>query len=181
MIGTQAEYARHLGVSEAYVSKMKRDGKIPVRADGKIDFAEADMARKRNGDPARAPLQTPAAFDASSRPEQPAAASNVGGVSYSDARTAREAYQAKLAKLEYEERTGKLIPRREVEDAMVTAGRSIRSGLDAIPGLADSIVAAVRNGGGPLEVRQLLRTKVVELEKKIAESLTRLGGDDGED
>lgn len=183
MIGTQKDYADHIGKSKQYVNKLVRQGRIPVRSDGKVDFAEADHALRRTADPARAmaedePDNDAPASEASEPTPQPAPA---GGVSYSNARTAREAYAAKLAKLEYEQRIGQVVSRREVEDAMVAAGRAIRSGLDAIPGLADEVVAVCSQGGGSLEVRQLLRGRVRELEQVIADSLTRMGRDDGQD
>ncbi len=66
---------------------------------------------------------------------------------YQQHRAAREGYNAEMARLELEEKLGRLIDKQDVEESMVTAGRSIRQGLDAIPGWSDEIDAAARNGG----------------------------------
>ena len=175
MIGSQVEYARHVGISKQAVNKLVKAGKIPIRPDGKIDFAEADHARKVNGDPARAMAEPPPDDDdASAMPEQ---AAQPGGFSYSKARTAREAYQAKLAQLEYERQSGLLLPKREVEDAMVASGRNIRQGLDAIVGWADEVDAAARNGGADA-VRALLKERVRGLESMMVENLNLLVDDE---
>lgn len=44
----QAEYAAHIDRSQQYVSRMVREGKIPVASDGSIDPVAADQARNRN-------------------------------------------------------------------------------------------------------------------------------------
>ena len=145
MIGSQAAYARHAGISKQAVNKMVKQGKIPLTQSGKVDFAEADYARQQNGDPSRRMPKSPSA----SVPDMALAdpAPETGGISYSKARTAREAYQAKMAQLEYERQMGKWLPRQEIEDAMVAAGRKIRQGMDGVIRWADEMDAAARNGG----------------------------------
>ena len=53
-IGTKADYARHVGKSRSYITKLVRQGRIPVRKDGKIDFAKADQDRLAGADPSQA-------------------------------------------------------------------------------------------------------------------------------
>jgi hypothetical protein len=178
MIGTQAEYARHIGVTKQAVGKMVKEGRIPIRPDRKIDFAEADFARAQNGDPARqqagqAPTSTelPPPDDAGDVPH-----SGSGKVTYNAARTVREGYAAKLAKLEYEKQLGQVLPRQEVEDAMVASGRRIRQGLDGIVTWSEELDAAARNGGADA-VRALLKEKVRGLETMIVDSLNLLADD----
>jgi len=48
---------------------------------------------------------------------------------YMQAKTAREVYEAKLAQLDYERESGKLIKKQEVDGAMFEIARSIRDGL----------------------------------------------------
>ncbi|WP_073953759.1 hypothetical protein [Thalassospira sp. TSL5-1] len=183
MIGSKSEYARHLGVSPAAVTKMVKTGKIPVRDDGRIDFADADFARRANGDPARAPshstnepVENRSDNDASlfdlgeerDTSKQPDARSNP---TYTDARTEREQYAAKLARLDYEQKMGNLLPKQEILDAMVASGRRIRQGLDSMIGWAEEIDAAARNGGSDA-VRTVLKQKTRDLQTMIAESLS---------
>lgn len=181
MIGSQAAYARHVGISRQAVNKMVQRGKIPLMPDGQVDFAEADHARRQNGDPARRMTEAPAAtsppkYDKDDlAPER--AAPGMGGLSFSKARTAREAYQAKMAQLEYERQLGRWLPKGEIEDAMVASGRKIRQGLDGLIGWADELDAAARNGGAEA-VRALLKQKVRALESMVVKSLNLLVDDE---
>lgn len=194
MIGSQADYARHRGISKQAVNKAVKAGTIPLMPDGKIDFAEADRARADNGDPARrlslepeSPAPTPsgrATTEPKPEPEPAAEAAaggppEAGGLTFNAAKTAREAYQAKIAQLDYEQRVGQLLPRREVEDAMATSGRKIRQGLDGLVRWAGELDAAARNGGVDA-VRLVLRDRVRALETLIVDSLNLLG-DDGDE
>lgn len=49
--GTQREYAEHRGCSEAYVSKLKREGKLVLTAAGKVDFEATDKLLLAASDP----------------------------------------------------------------------------------------------------------------------------------
>jgi len=57
----------------------------------------------------------------------------VSGPSYAQSRAIREAYLARLAKIEYEERLGKLISRDEVQVAAFNKFRMFRDGMLNIP------------------------------------------------
>ena len=176
MIGTQVEYANHIGVSKQAVSKMVKQGKITLRTDGKVDFAAADHARGKNLDPA---FIKPSSKDASTDLLQDVtpSADERNSPSYSQARTAREAYQAKMAKLEYERQVGLYLPKQDIEDALVASGRTIRQGLDAMIGWADELDAAARHGGADA-VRRVLKERVKGLEDMIVTSLNLLAQDE---
>ncbi len=190
-VGNQAAYAKHRGVSRQAISKLVKAGKIPLEESGKINFARADMVLGQNMDPSRGLAanmagQTNAAdadgdadlFDqtsASTGSQRPADESN-----YQTSRAKREGYNAELARLQLEQQQGFLIDRRDVEEAMVTAGRKIRQGMDGIGSWSDEIDAVARNGGVNA-VRALLKDKVRGLEELIAASLTALVGDDDGD
>lgn len=170
LIGTQADYARHAGVSRQAVHKMVTKGQVEMDENGQINFAEADFARQQHADPAR------------QNNDEEAAVTHAGSgadadPSYSQARATRERYQADLVRLEYEEKIGLLLRRQDVEDAMAMAGRKIRQSLDALPQWADDIDAAARNGG-VAAVRALLRDRVRELESKLVNSLNLLVDDE---
>jgi len=85
-------YAQHRGVSHTAVAKAIKAGRIPQEPDGSVDPAKADAAWDRN---------TIARGDADSGD----ARSGVPNLQTS--RAIREAYAARLAKLDFEERTGK--------------------------------------------------------------------------
>lgn len=171
-IGSQAEYARHADISRAAVNKAVKNGKIPLRPDGKIDFALADEIRRGSANPARDPEPDPlpeAAEASFAAPED---------LTYRASRAERERIAAERAAMDLAKLKGELISRQEVADALVTAGRAIRNKLDALPNMADEIVAIVAGGGGAREVRQAISKRVTDLEQSVSDTLARLGGED---
>lgn len=146
---TKAEFAAHLGVSKPAVSKMVKSGRIPVRADGKIDLESAVEAynaskqlgressaksgaaggrpsrkgttRKRSASP---PLPDDLAADDDAPPPGSGGSSEYVRVQqqFARAKLAEKTYQAKLRQLEYEKSKGLVLTREEVEaDAAATA------------------------------------------------------------
>ncbi|WP_299735410.1 hypothetical protein [uncultured Endozoicomonas sp.] len=79
------------------------------------------------------------------------------------ARTMREAFKAKMAKMEYEEKAGKLTDASKVKSEAFRAGRIVRDALLGIPDRLSDVLAAEQDPG---EVRQLL---VNELEMILNE------------
>lgn len=191
-VGNQAAYAKHRGVSRQAISKLVKSGKIPVTRSGnsiEINFAQADKALGQTIDPSRTlaaesgsqPVGKPQSggdlFDQPAVTQIEAGQSGEQSSDYQQHRAAREGYNAEIARLDLEERLGRLVDKQDVEESMVTAGRQIRQGLDAIPGWSDEIDAAARNGGVNA-VRSLLKEKVRGLEEMIADSLVVIADDD---
>jgi hypothetical protein len=134
---SQKQYAQRKRVSPQYVNKLVREGKITLEAGGKIDPKKADamlevfrrpgrVKGKRLGVKATKAAKkttttrrTSAAAEAKPRrvhvapAEKPTSATR----SLAAARAEREDWQAKLARLDYEERSGKLLPADEVVKA----------------------------------------------------------------
>ncbi|MHC8493423.1 hypothetical protein ACTU44_12020 [Thalassospira sp. SM2505] len=192
-VGNQAAYAKHRGVSRQAISKLVKSGKIPFTKAGsviEINFAQADKALGQTIDPSRTlaaesgsqPVGKPHSggdlFDQPVVTQIDTGQSGEQGSDYQQHRAAREGYNAEIARLDLEERLGRLVDKQDVEESMVTAGRQIRQGLDAIPGWSDEIDAAARNGGVNA-VRSLLKEKVRILQDVIATSLVVLIEDDG--
>jgi hypothetical protein len=105
---SQAEYARHRGVSRQAIGKLIGK-KITLLPNGKIDVVAADRALGETRERVTVRDDEPDG-DAASAPEveAPRAAAPTGGLT--KAKTVTEVYRARLAQLEYEEKTGKLIP-----------------------------------------------------------------------
>ena len=131
--------------------------------DGKIDAQRADEQWERNTQekvppvtaPKRAaprPVERPA-DEPPSHPEAP----GIGGLEYAKARAIREQYLARLAKIEFEERSGKLVNRDEVQVAAFNRFRAFRDGMLNI---ADRISAVVAAEGDPIKVHDLLTTEI---------------------
>jgi len=142
-------YARHRGVALSAVQKAIASGRIHPEPDGRIDPIKADAQwdrHTRTAQPTTPRVTTarppPVALHAS----QPAAptSDDARGVDYHKARAVRETYSARLAKLEFEERTGKLISKDEVDIKYFQLARQLRERMQQIPRkVAPEIVALV--------------------------------------
>jgi hypothetical protein len=121
------EYGRHRGVSHVAVLKAIRSGRIRQTRDGLIDCEKADRDWLRNTHPApRARRAVPVQADSG----------------YSLARTMREVYLARLARLEFEQRDAALLNADEVRVAEFTVLESFRRQMLAIPDALDTQIAA---------------------------------------
>jgi len=155
------EAARRLGVSDTAVHKAIKAGRVAVA--GKTDsgrplmdwpdterrwLANSDVSKRSHvgsrGSPVRAQDAPRVKLTTSDRMDEAPAGSgdDLGGdgprsgrgAGYAQARAAREVFQAKLAKLEYEERTGKLVSADEVKVAWykhITAAKTRIMGIPA--------------------------------------------------
>lgn len=136
---SQRAYARHRGTTHRAVQKAIESGRIATH-DGKIDPAEADRMWELNTDPGK-PKGTATQRDADGVATPPAGAPpdggggklRDGGLSYADARAVREAYAARLAKLDYEERSGKLVNADKVGEAWQQIVQASRTKVLALP------------------------------------------------
>ncbi len=145
-------YAKHRGVSLAAVQKAIRSGRIATNGDGLIDSDRADAewnAKTRPGQ-RRAKSAAPAAREPG---EVPVGA----GIDYFRARAIRENYLARLAKIEFEEKTAKLISRDEVQVAAFTKARTVRDNLLNIP---DRLAATLAAEGDADKVHQILTGEI---------------------
>ena len=147
-------YAQHRGVSHTAVAKAIKAGRISKEPDGSIDPAKADAQWARNTLPSQNPntsaakpapkVATPPVSTVSSREAQVPLETRATAPDYQTSRAIREAYAARLAKLEFEERTGKLLNADEVKVKHFNLARLLRDRIQQIPRkLAPQIVAAV--------------------------------------
>jgi hypothetical protein len=93
---TQAEYARHRGKSRQYISRLAKAGVLVMRGD-KVDAPASDAVLDDRPEPvsdrvAAAPIE---------------AAST--GTTFAQAKTADMVFKARLRKMEYDQRMGKLM------------------------------------------------------------------------
>ena len=147
-------YARHRGVALSAVQKAIATGRIHPEPDGRIDPIKADAQWDRHTRTAqpttprvtttRPPPVTQHASQPAPPPPMPQATDDARGVDYHKARAVRETYSARLAKLEFEERTGKLISKDEVDIKYFQLARQLRDRMQQIPRkVAPEIVALV--------------------------------------
>ena len=133
-------YAQHRGVSEGAVRKAIKTGRIQTEADGSIDPVKADAAWDRNTNQAQQ-RETVVPEKVAAMSPQPQ--EKRGAVpAYQTSRAVRETYAAKMAKLEFEERSGKLVQADEIQVAAFNTARRVRDRLFCIPARLAAVLAA---------------------------------------
>lgn len=171
---TQAEYARHRGVSREAVRKALRNGRIRANANGLIDPAAADAAWSVNTVPS-----LPAA-DPAAPPEPPAPPEDgtQSGVHYSipkgmtlvEAMTQKAYLSAQRVKLDLEAAARKLVEVALVEDVAFTAAHNARDRLLSLPDRIGDELATITNATDlKRRLREELRLVCDELAGDIAE------------
>ena len=175
------EYAKHRGVFPRAVEAAIAAGRIRRDADGLIDAEQADRdwqahtssirsaASKLNGSRGQqirralknaAPASVnPVNEPASAQPEAAKSEATDMGA-YAKARAAREHWQSELARLNFEARQKKLLPRDEVTGAARSFYSSFKTALEAIPDrLADELAAT----GDSAQVRKILTDEIASV------------------
>jgi hypothetical protein len=174
-------YAQHRGVSHTAVAKAIKAGRISKEPDGSIDPAKADAQWVRNTLPsqnlntsaskpapkvATPPVSTPVATGSSRELQPPMETGRISAPDYQTSRAIREAYAARLAKLEYEERTAKLISSDEVEMRTFNLARRLRDRMQTLPRRLAAALAAEQD---PRVIEQRLDDEI----RQALEELSR--------
>lgn len=151
-------YARYRGVSHTSVRKALATGRITLSPDGTIDpqvadrqWAEAtDQSKPRNSVSGKPKMrkssgEPPEDAELEERPAQLPEEDEMPwlGSSYAAARAARETYLARLAKLEFEQRSGKLIEAAQVEREAFSVGRRVRERLLSVAARLAPVIAGM--------------------------------------
>lgn len=156
------QYAQRIGVSGSYVSRLVRDGKLPVDADGRIDADEADRILAATREPARiakrtvlsstpSPARSVAPSSPRPTPTPPRIGSDLGATvpGGSDlptlllrARTKTEVEKGKLLELKAKVEAGKFVDGDEVKVAAFNKARIVRDALLNIASRLAPLVAA---------------------------------------
>lgn len=185
---TQAEYARHRGVSRQAISKLISSGKIPASAfvpgEGGarlINAAAADHAlgegRERvlldhaEPDDLLAEVESPDVAPRAASPAptvRPEQHENIAALT--KARTETEIYRAERARIELEEKRGKLLKVEDVVASMEKCAAVIVRELEGLPNFADELVAAIAkdgNGGARSILKRISREIRAQLERNM--------------
>ncbi len=155
---SQRAYARYRGTSLSTVQKAIHSGRVTVLPDGRIDADTADREWEANTKK-RGPV-----MGARRQPDDDGDA--FGAAQYTKARAVREHYQARLAKIEYEEKVGSLVSKDEVKIAQFNIDRQRR---DAMLNIADRVCAAIA-----AEARDLMLAAGVPAEKTNGMDMARV-------
>lgn len=171
---TVAELARRKGVSKQTaaekVNRLEGEGRIATRKEGRsrlVELASYDRAVGAVGD---------AAKEIGAQTKRDEANPETSGLR--DAQTDRAKYEARLKALEFAEKTGLVIPvkgEHGIEKALIRVCDNIVRDLGMPLQWIDEIMDASRKGEAQL--RRLIRSKIAEQRKAVAEHLLALSGD----
>ena len=184
---TKSEFAARHGWSKSYVSKLAKQERLVLTADGKVDVEATEALLAESADPSKAPV---AARHEEGRIErdvrsllQPGLDSPAvqladqvsgGAHNFQKAKAHREFYLAQLAEAEFHKVQGDLVERLAVEDAAFAAGRMLR---DQFFGLAPQLAAELVGLNDPWDIEKHLtgafRRVFTEVGKMSAADLDR--------
>lgn len=150
-------YASHRKVSGAMVTKYLRNGMIPsAKQIGRkwyIDPVKADKeldAALGRSSPVLTKIKPKEYIDQSQKSPMPSLAAN---------RAIKEMYAARLQKLEFEERSKKLVPYDELKLALAKLHLQVRDNLRTIPDRIAPIVAAESDSA---KIHNIISTEIRE-------------------
>ena len=166
-------YAKHRGVSPEAVSKAVRTGRITTVTDEKgrraIDPEVADREWQANTNVAHKTTPTRAEAAGETAPAQQNEGGErelgAGAVTYQKSKAMREAYMARLAGLEYQERLGKLISADKVKISAYNTARVVR---DSILNIPDRIAAELASETDPHKVHTKLTEALIEALEELS-------------
>lgn len=149
---SQAEFARLIGVGRSYVTSLKNSGRLVLDQNGKVlvEESKASMARS-NGAPERAAVVEPV---------------------FSEARDRKEHYAAELARMDYEERCGKLMQANDVISIVSSALVSLRTQLESFPDLMAPQLASISD---EQRIRAMMADSIEALLAELSHQLARIG------
>lgn len=155
-------YARHRGVTEAAVRKAIKQGRVSKGKNGKINPKTADKEWGQNTDPA----QIKAVF-AEEKPDysQNSAPSSLSGPSYQQSRAIKEAYGAKLLRLQFEKESKKLI---SIDDVKVSAFNAARMTRDRILNIPDRVIPQLVGKTNIFEMKEILKAELIKALEELS-------------
>ena len=154
-------------MSHVAVLKAIKAGRIEKEADGTIDPVKADAAWESNTNKAQK-RKVEKSSDADAHVAPPIVNS---GPSFAQSRAIKEAYNARLAKLSYEEKSGALVRTDTVKVAWFNALRVLRDRALNLPDRLAPLLAAETD---PKIVRDLLEEEIRTVLTDAADAITNL-------
>ena len=155
-------YAKHRGVTESAVRKAINQGRISKGKNGKINPKIADNEWDKNTDPAQIKRTTPAEKPDYSQNSVP---NNLSGPSYQQSRAIKEAYGAKLLRLQFEKESKKLI---SVDDVKVAAFNAARMTRDRILNIPDRVIPQLVGKTNIFEMKEILKAELVKALEELS-------------
>jgi len=155
-------YARHRGVTEAAVRKAIKQGRVSKGKNGKINPKTADKEWGQNTDPA----QIKAVFT-EEKPDysQNSIPNAANGPSYQQSRAIKEAYGAKLLRLQFEKESKKLI---SIDDVKVSAFNAARMTRDRILNIPDRVIPQLVGKTNIFEMKEILKAELIKALEELS-------------
>lgn len=182
---SKSEFAAHKGWSKPYVSKLAKNGRLVLTADGKVDVAATEALLQRTADPSKTGVAdrhqrervergvTAHLAPAAPPLDPPPSALDDDGeaIDFQKARARREHYLARLAENESRKSDGELVERVAVENAAFATGRMLRDLLLGLPKQISAELAAISD---PWELERQLTAGL----RRVLEDAQRLSAAD---
>jgi predicted transcriptional regulator len=172
-----SEIAAQRGVSKQAVSKRLKAlaGRVATRQDGPrllVNRAEFDRIVGAETDPAQAlrNRNQVAGGTAVGGVEAPRPQGDLAAKVYSQQRAKRESYEAEMARLELEEKQGRLLPVADVEAAMVRCAEALLREIEQLPASSDDPA-----------IRVILKDRARRLRETLSREMRLLANDDAGD
>lgn len=161
-------YAKRRGVSHVAVLKAIKTGRIAKEPDGTIDPDKADAAWAKNTDPAQQRKAPKKIEKPTERPIDPPLTNS--GPNYAQSRAIKEAYLARLAKLEYEEKSGVLVRADSVKVEWFNTLRVLR---DRVLNLPDRMAPVLATENDPRKIGEILGAELRQILDDAADAIGR--------
>lgn len=169
---TGKEFAMHIGVSPAYVSKLKQAGRLVLEG-RRIDAARSKKRIASTRDPARQDVVERVAKKKNGTARPPideGGAESEQSLNYATARARREHALAEAAELDLLARKGSLCDADEVERAVLALAAQVRAKFER---LADRVAPEVAALTDETKVRAFILEEVDELLEALADESGR--------
>ena len=172
-------YARMRGCTEGAVRKAIAAKRITPNADGSIDPERANQEWARNTfagktlhEAARPAMAQPRTAAQPPPIPQSAEVTNDPVAAYLRARAVSETFKAKIAQMEYEERTGKLMQATKAGEYAMQFSAIISDALSAWPDRLTPLVAATTE---ERVVHRILSNEAAALRRRVAKAIADAG------
>lgn len=172
IVMTRTAFAKHLGVSKPYVTKLAKADRLVFTPDGRHIIVDESLARIED-------TKDPAREDVAERwKAQKAAGGQV--LSYSDARARKETALAEQAELDLRQRKGELCSVADVERLLTDLGTKTRMIMENLPDRISPEITPVtdeaRTHALLVERFEIVLTDLAAWSRDVSRSLQ--GGDD---
>jgi hypothetical protein len=157
---TIKDYALHRSTSITAVRKAIKAGRITLNKNNKLDPNIADRQWLDNTDPAKQRKEINEANETTGK-------AIFHGPNYHQSRAIKEAYNARLTKLQFEKESKKLISVDEVKISAFNAGRMVR---DRILNIPDRVIPNLIGKTNIFEMKEILKAELIKALEELSKS-----------